>query len=297
MSTRQTVTIQGPADRDQIARWARNVETGTVVTFRKKSRSSEQSAKMWAMLNEVADQVEWYGAKLDAEDWKDVFTASLRHARVVPGIDKGTYVPLGMHTSTLTIEEMKKALVRYSPIMPIDAALSDALTAALSLLPGKPVGWRWKLPSDDFWQFKNGPERPRLGLPTRTEAAAIIEPVYAAPAPQPVSERIIAAARAVIAQWETPNWKLVEPTTKLINELRSALSSPVEGGTEKEADIDTCPVCSEPLKANDLCSTDIELGVCHAAWAIRFSRLEFTKIHLSPNRAKRLTGPGHDQRK
>lgn len=110
MSTRQTVTIQGPDDRQRIATWARNVEAGTVVTFRKKSRSTEQSAKMWAMLGEVAEQVEWYGQKLDAEDWKDMFTASLRHARVVPGIDKGTYVPLGMHTSTLTIEEMSNLI-------------------------------------------------------------------------------------------------------------------------------------------------------------------------------------------
>lgn len=106
MSTRATVTIATEADRSKIATWARNVETGTVVTFRKKSRSTEQSAKMWAMLNEVSEQVDWYGQKLDAEDWKDVFTASLRHARVVPGIDKGTYVPLGMRTSTMTIAEM-----------------------------------------------------------------------------------------------------------------------------------------------------------------------------------------------
>lgn len=110
MTTRQTVTINGPEDRQRIATWARNVEAGTVVTFRKKSRSSEQSAKMWAMLHEVSEQVEWYGAKLDAEDWKDVFTASLRHARVVPGIDKGTFVPLGMRTSTMTIDEMSNLI-------------------------------------------------------------------------------------------------------------------------------------------------------------------------------------------
>jgi hypothetical protein len=83
-----------------------DTENGTVVTFRKRSRSTEQSAKMWAMLHEVATQVDWYGQKIAAEDWKDMFTASLRHARVVPGIDKGPFVPLGMHTSTMTIEEM-----------------------------------------------------------------------------------------------------------------------------------------------------------------------------------------------
>jgi hypothetical protein len=106
MSSRAVVTIHGPEERDQVARWARNVEPGTVVEFRKKSRSTEQNAKLWAMLGEVSDQVEWYGAKLDPEDWKDMFTASLRHARVVPGIDKGTFVPLGMRTSQMTIAEM-----------------------------------------------------------------------------------------------------------------------------------------------------------------------------------------------
>lgn len=110
MSTRQTVTILTPTDRDQIARWARNVEVGTVVTFRKKSRSTEQNAKLHAMLGEVSKQVCWVGQYLDIEDWKDMFTAALRHARVVPGIDKGTYVPLGMHTSTLTIEEMSNLI-------------------------------------------------------------------------------------------------------------------------------------------------------------------------------------------
>ncbi len=108
--TRATVTIKTHDDRQKIAVWASNVEPGTVVTFRKKSRSTEQSAKMWAMLREVSDQVEWYGQKLEDEDWKDIFTASLRHARVVPGIDKGTFVPLGMRTSTLTIEEMSNLI-------------------------------------------------------------------------------------------------------------------------------------------------------------------------------------------
>ncbi|SOC45721.1 NinB protein [Rhizobium subbaraonis] len=110
MTTRASVTINSDQDRATVARWAHQTSVGTVVTFRKKSRSTEQSAKMWAMLSEVADQVEWYGQKLEADDWKDIFTASLRHARVVPGIDKGTFVPLGMRTSTMTIEEMSNLI-------------------------------------------------------------------------------------------------------------------------------------------------------------------------------------------
>lgn len=29
--------------------------------------------------------------------------------------------------------------------------------------------------------------------------------------------------------------------------------------------LDTCPVCAEPLKDDDICATDIEMGICHAA--------------------------------
>lgn len=27
---------------------------------------------------------------------------------------------------------------------------------------------------------------------------------------------------------------------------------------------DSCPICAQPFKPDDLCSTDIELGICHA---------------------------------
>lgn len=110
MSTRKTVVVQGPEDRQQIATWARNVDVGTIVEFRKKTRSHEQSAKMHAMLGEVANQVVWYGTKLLVEDWKNMFTASLRKAQVVPGIDAGTVVPLGIHTSTMTVDEMSNMI-------------------------------------------------------------------------------------------------------------------------------------------------------------------------------------------
>jgi hypothetical protein len=54
--------------------------------------------------------VDWYGQKLSSEDWKDVLTASLRRTRVVPGIDAGTFVPLGMRTSQMTKEEISDLL-------------------------------------------------------------------------------------------------------------------------------------------------------------------------------------------
>ena len=106
MTTRASVTINTQADRDKVARWAMQTAEGTIVEFRKKTRSHEQNAKMHAMLGEVSAQVVWYGEKLEPEDWKTMFTASLRKANVIPGIDAGTVVPLGLSTSAMTVEEM-----------------------------------------------------------------------------------------------------------------------------------------------------------------------------------------------
>lgn len=110
MTTRAAVTINTREDREKVARWAENVPEGTIVEFRKKTRSHEQNAKMHAMLAEVSEQVDWYGSRLDPEDWKTMFTASLRKANVIPGIDAGTVVPLGLSTSAMTVEEMSNLI-------------------------------------------------------------------------------------------------------------------------------------------------------------------------------------------
>lgn len=100
--SRRTFIIRTKHDRQNVARWAHECTEGVTVEFKSARRSLDQNAMLWAMLAEVSRQVVWYGTKLSAEDWKDVFTASLRQARVVPGIDAGTFVPLGMRTSEMT---------------------------------------------------------------------------------------------------------------------------------------------------------------------------------------------------
>ena len=110
---RAVVEIKGQADRNLIARWAmdtQNVPAGTTVEFRAPRRSLDQNALMWSLLGQISKQVDWYGQKLSSEDWKDVLTASLRRTRVVPGIDAGTFVPLGMRTSQMTKEEISELL-------------------------------------------------------------------------------------------------------------------------------------------------------------------------------------------
>jgi hypothetical protein len=82
----------------------------TTVEFKAPRRSLDQNALLWARLTTIAQSVDWYGTKMSAEDWKEVFSASLRKSRVVPGIDAGTFVVLGMRTSDMTKEEFSMLL-------------------------------------------------------------------------------------------------------------------------------------------------------------------------------------------
>ena len=80
-----------------------------VLSLTEETRSVEQNAKMWATLAEIANQVDWYGQKLTAEEWKWVLSASLKKQRAVPGIDGG-FVVLGQSTSKMTIAEMSEMI-------------------------------------------------------------------------------------------------------------------------------------------------------------------------------------------
>ena len=94
------------ADRALSSKWIANVAPGTRVDFKAPRRSLDQNALLWSRLTEISQQVVWHGQKLAPADFKDMFTASLRKARVVPGIDPGSFVLLGLHTSDMSKEEM-----------------------------------------------------------------------------------------------------------------------------------------------------------------------------------------------
>lgn len=78
-----------------------------VVEVKPETRSLEANARMWAMLAEISEQVEWYGHRLTAEEWKDVFSAAMKRTKVVPGLDGG-FVVCGQSTSKMTRAEMSE---------------------------------------------------------------------------------------------------------------------------------------------------------------------------------------------
>ena len=91
--------------RQNALRCVQQAPDGYCVEVKPKTRTLDQNARMWAMLGDVSRQVEWYGKKLSAENWKDIFSAALKKQEVVPGIDGG-FVVMGQSTSKMTIKEM-----------------------------------------------------------------------------------------------------------------------------------------------------------------------------------------------
>lgn len=76
-----------------------------VLSIKPETRSLQQNARLWGMLNDISQQVDWYGRKLSPENWKHVFSAALKKQDVVPGLDGG-FVVLGLSTSKMTVGEM-----------------------------------------------------------------------------------------------------------------------------------------------------------------------------------------------
>lgn len=108
--TRHAITLDTPGRIARARAWFdRAAELGWRVVFTEPKRSDAQNDLMWSRLTDISRQVVWYGEKLSPEDWKDVLTAGLRKARVVPGIEGG-FVVLGLRTSTMSVSEMTALL-------------------------------------------------------------------------------------------------------------------------------------------------------------------------------------------
>ena len=109
----QTVILRVENARDRMAHaWAlacRLLEVGKSVRVTleelQPKRSLEQNAKLWAVLTDIAHQVQWpVDGKMQylaPEDWKDILSAGLRKSqRVAAGVEGG-FVMLGQRTSRM----------------------------------------------------------------------------------------------------------------------------------------------------------------------------------------------------
>lgn len=104
---RAALTLNSKAERMRAVDWINRAPTGTRVLFQASKRTTDQNAKLWVLLTEIADQVEWHGMKLQPADWKLIFLHGLNtELRIVPSIDGKGFVNLGTSSSKLSKQEM-----------------------------------------------------------------------------------------------------------------------------------------------------------------------------------------------
>ena len=101
-----TMVLDTPFIRKRAEWLLRQCPNGWRVTFDEPKRSNGQNRRMWSSLGDVSRQVDWYGERLVDEDWKNMLTASLRKSKVVPGLDAGTLIPLGLSTKKMSKREL-----------------------------------------------------------------------------------------------------------------------------------------------------------------------------------------------
>lgn len=93
----------------------RTAPDGYCVTVSEPTRSLDQNAAMWPILQAFADQLQWpvngQMVWMTADEWKDVLSAAFKResVRVAMGMDGGM-VMLGSRTSKFSVREMSEFL-------------------------------------------------------------------------------------------------------------------------------------------------------------------------------------------
>ena len=78
------------------------------VIARPDTRSLAQNRLLWSCLNDLSDQVKWFGKKLSPEGWKDFVTGHLSGQDLMPNMDGTGFIAIGKgkSTSEMTVAEM-----------------------------------------------------------------------------------------------------------------------------------------------------------------------------------------------
>jgi hypothetical protein len=100
---KQTFILAHDMARQRAVEAVRNAPQGFAVTVGEPSRSLDQNAAQWPILEAFSEQLQWpVNGKLTTltkEEWKDILTAAFRkETRVAMGLDGG-FVMLGQRTS------------------------------------------------------------------------------------------------------------------------------------------------------------------------------------------------------
>ena len=106
MSDKRIFRLAHPEARRRAMACVADAPEGYVVTVQEPTRSTDQNAAQWPILEAFAEQLQWpvNGAmvSLSAEEWKDVLTAAFQGetVRLAMGLNGGV-VMLGLRTSQM----------------------------------------------------------------------------------------------------------------------------------------------------------------------------------------------------
>lgn len=92
-----------------------------------RQRSTEQNARLHALLSDIAEQKQWAGKSLDVESWKRLIVAAWSRANqgtveIVPAIDGHGFDVIYRRTSRMTKQEMSE-LIEYATAWAIDQGI------------------------------------------------------------------------------------------------------------------------------------------------------------------------------
>lgn len=113
MAEKRTYKLEHAEARRRAAQDVQTAPEGWCVTVSEPTRSLDQNAAMWPILQAFADQLQWpvNGAMvwMTPYEWKDVLSAAYKResVRVAMGLDGGM-VMLGSRTSKFGVREMSE---------------------------------------------------------------------------------------------------------------------------------------------------------------------------------------------
>lgn len=82
-------------------------DSNMMIEIKKRTRTLDQNAKMWAMLTDLEQQApEYFGIKMTKEKYKDLFTGSLSGCDFVPAVGGHGMIGIGGSSSKLTTSQM-----------------------------------------------------------------------------------------------------------------------------------------------------------------------------------------------
>jgi hypothetical protein len=102
----QTVILHGQSQRMFAKLLIDRAPADAVLTIREASRSTDQNAKMWAMLSDVS-RAKPEGRRWTPETWKAAFMHYLgHHVKFCEGLEDSGPFPLGFSSSKLSVKQM-----------------------------------------------------------------------------------------------------------------------------------------------------------------------------------------------